>query len=125
MPLVRRAGGRMPLTVIAHDCWFGVDFQKNTMGGISNRPYRIKWVTLLCLLLTLWSALAFIAHRHSNGAESAKCAVCVAAHSAAPKAAVQQLKATFTSISIVRSIPLSPKERFVAFALSVRPPPAV
>src|SRR5437868_3271135 len=37
----------------------------------------------MCLLLTFWSALAFAAHHHSNGAESATCTFCVAAHSAA------------------------------------------
>jgi hypothetical protein len=79
----------------------------------------------MCLLLTLWSALAFAAHHHSNGTESAKCTICVAAHSAAPKAAANLLKATFTPIFSFQSAPVSAKQRFVAFALSVRPPPAV
>ena len=44
----------------------------------------VKCVALLCLLLTFWSAFAFAAHHHSKSTESAKCTVCVAAHSAAP-----------------------------------------
>jgi hypothetical protein len=84
----------------------------------------VKYVALMCLALTLWSAVAFAAHHHANGAESAKCTVCVAAHSAAPKATVNPLRATFTPISSFRADPVSAKERFAAFALSVRPPPA-
>jgi len=84
-----------------------------------------KYVALLCLVLMVWSAFAFAAHRHSSGAEAAKCTVCVAAHSAAPKATANLLKATFTATSIFRAEPVSAKGRFVVFALSVRPPPAV
>jgi len=79
----------------------------------------------MCLLLTFWSTIAFAAHHHSNRAESAKCTVCIAAHSAAPKAAANLLKATFTPISTFQADPVSAKQRFAAFALSVRPPPAV
>jgi hypothetical protein len=79
----------------------------------------------MCLWLTFWSAIAFAAHHHSNGAESAKCTVCVAAHSAAPKATANLLKATFTPIFTFQADPVSAKQRFTAFALSVRPPPAV
>jgi hypothetical protein len=85
----------------------------------------VKYVALMCLVLTFWSALAFAAHHHSNGTESAKCTVCVAAHSAAPKTTANLLKATFTPISTIQADPVSAKERFVAFALSVRPPPAI
>ena len=85
----------------------------------------VKCMTLLCLLLTLWSSLAFVAHRHANGAESAKCTVCVAAQSAAPKTAANLLKVTFTPIHNFQPETLSAPERAVAFALNVRPPPAV
>ena len=87
------------------------------------RP-SVKFAAVVCLLLTLWSALAVVAHYHPKGTESAKCSVCIAAHSAAPKAGVTVIKATFTSVSAFRADPVSAKERFVAFALSVRPPPA-
>jgi len=50
-------------------------------------------VALFCSVLTLWSAFAFAAHHHSNRAESAKCTLCVAAHSAAPKAVADVIEA--------------------------------
>jgi len=83
---------------------------------------RIAW---FCLLLTFWSAFAFAAHHHSNANEAAKCTVCVAAHSAAPKATARVPKAMFVRVSTFRAEPVSAKQRLVTFALSVRPPPAV
>lgn len=85
----------------------------------------VKYVALLCLMLTLWSALAFAAHHHTNGTDSAKCAVCVAAHSAAPKATASLLQAKFTPVSTCLPEPVFATQRFAAFALSVRPPPAI
>lgn len=85
----------------------------------------VKRVALLCLLLTLWSALAFVTHHHANGADAASCTVCVAAHSAAPKASTNLLRARFVPVRTLRADPVSAKDRFVAFALSVRPPPAI
>jgi hypothetical protein len=85
----------------------------------------VKYVALLCLMLTLWSALAFAAHHHTNSTDSAKCTVCVAAHSAAPKATASLLQAKFTPLSTRLPEPVFATQRFVAFALSVRPPPAI
>jgi len=85
----------------------------------------LKGVALVCLALTFWSALAFAAHHHSNGAESAKCTVCIAAHSATPKATVNLLIATFSPSSNLQVGPVAAKTHFVAFALSVRPPPEI
>jgi len=86
---------------------------------------KVKCVALLCLALTLWSSLAFAAHHHANGVESAKCAVCVAAHSAAPRTEVAPLKVTFVPVLTFLPEPISAAQRVVAFALSVRPPPAL
>lgn len=83
----------------------------------------LKGVALLCLMLTFWSALAFAAHHHSNSADSAKCTVCVAAQSAAPKATANLLKANFSPLFTFQAEPVSAKQHFVTFALSVRPPP--
>jgi hypothetical protein len=83
-----------------------------------------KCVALLCLVLTFWSAVAVATHHHSNAAGSAKCTVCVAAHTASPGAA-HVATATFTAVSTFRSEPLFFKERVLPFALSVRPPPSV
>jgi len=84
-----------------------------------------KYLAVMCLLLTFWSAIAFAAHHHSNGTEAAKCTVCVAAHSAAPKATAGLLKAKFTPTSTFLPEPVFAVQTFVAFALSVRPPPAI
>jgi hypothetical protein len=82
---------------------------------------RIAW---LCLLLMLWSAIAFAAHHHSDGDESAKCSVCVAALSAAPTAPALPLCTVFLAVSRVRTEPVAAaKQRLIAFALTVRPPP--
>jgi hypothetical protein len=85
----------------------------------------VKYAAVMCLLLTFWSAIAFAAHHHSNGAEAAKCSVCVAAHSAAPKTNTSPLKAKFTPISTFLPEPVLAAQSFVTFALSVRPPPAI
>ena len=45
--------------------------------------FVIKSIATFCLLLTIWSAVGFAAHHHSSSTESAKCTVCVAAHTAA------------------------------------------
>ena len=84
-----------------------------------------KQIALLCLLLTFCSAVAFVAHHHSSANDAAKCTVCVAAHSAAPMAAAVLPNQTFARIAVLRSAPVSAKQRLIAFALRVRPPPAV
>jgi hypothetical protein len=83
----------------------------------------LKSVAVICLVLTLWSALAVAVHHHPNSTESAKCSVCVAAQSAASKTGVTVLTATFASMSLFCADAVSGKQRFIAFALYVRPPP--
>jgi hypothetical protein len=82
-----------------------------------------KQVAWLCLLLTFWSAIALVSHHHRSAVESAKCTVCIAAHSAAPKAATAPSRVTSVSIFILRIESLPAKQSPLAFALSVRPPP--
>ena len=82
---------------------------------------RIAW---LCLWLMLWSALAFAVHHHSDGEDSAKCPVCVAALSTAPTAPALPARTIFHAVSTVRTEPVAAaKQRLIAFALTVRPPP--
>jgi hypothetical protein len=84
---------------------------------------RIAW---LCLLLMFSSAIAFVAHHHSDANESVRCTVCVAAHSASPPAPAVLLRATFVAVSTFQPEPVvSAKQRLIVFALSVRPPPEV
>jgi len=84
-----------------------------------------KTIAWMCLLLTLLSAVAFVVHHHSSATEAAKCTVCVAARSASPKATSTLPDATFVPVATFRSKPVSAKQRVIAFALCVRPPPGV
>jgi len=84
-----------------------------------------KKIALLCLLLTVFSAVGLVAHHHSNRTESAKCSVCVAAHSAAPKAVSVLANAAIVFSFAVVLDPVSAQQRLIAFALRVRPPPSV
>jgi hypothetical protein len=109
--------------LIAFVCDFGVE---------SNCPVTdwfmrsiSKQIALFCVLLTFWSAVAFVSHHHSSTADALKCTVCVAAHSPSPKATSTLPDREFVRISTFRSQQVSAKQRLVAFALSVRPPPAV
>ena len=80
-------------------------------------------IAFLCMLLTLWSAIASATHQHSNANESATCNVCIAAHSASPKAPANLLRVVFVSVSTVRPEPVSAQQRLTPFVLRVRPPP--
>jgi hypothetical protein len=103
--------------------FFGVDSQKEHSWGKWVRS-TVKCAAIVCLLLTLWSALAFAAHYHAKGTESATCTVCMAAHTAAPRPTTHLHRTVLSPVFIVEVAPVSQKERFIAFALSVRPPPA-
>jgi len=103
---------------------FSVHLGIRFLGSLRMRVFS-KRIALLCLMLTLWSALAFVAHHHSSATDAAKCTVCLAAHSASPKSSSQSPKVTFVSISTLRQQPVSAKQSLVVFALSVRPPPSV
>jgi hypothetical protein len=85
-----------------------------------------KRIAFLCMLLTLWSVYAFAAHHHSSSIEAAKCTVCVAAHSASPVSVSKLLNTAPVPVSrMVAAVPVAAKQRLIAFALAVRPPPAV
>ena len=91
----------------------------------AHRSVIVRITAVLCVLLMFWSAIASAAHQHSNATESAKCTVCVAAHAASPKGPSTLTHATFVVESTFQAEPVSAKQRLVAFALSVRPPPEV
>lgn len=85
-----------------------------------------KQIAWLCIALTFSSALAFAVHQHSSATEAAKCTVCVAAHSTSPKAFRSLPKVEFVTVSdSLEPQAVSAKQLLIAFALSVRPPPAV
>ena len=102
--------------------WIWVYIQSTNMQVRSMRSLQ-KVVACLCLLLTCWSAIALVAHHHSPGIDAAKCSVCIAAHSATPKAATNLQSATFCFVGVYRPKPVSSKQFLLAFALAVRPPP--
>jgi len=84
---------------------------------------RVAW---LCLLLTLSAAYSLAAHNHSNSIDAAKCTVCVAAHTASPVIAARMPHAVFVPLRTISAAePVAAKQRLIAFALFVRPPPAV
>jgi hypothetical protein len=86
----------------------------------------LKPVAWLCLLLTIVSAYSFAAHQHSNPLDEAKCSICVVAHSASPVAFCALPSAIMVLVQVVvLTEPRSARQRFIPFALSVRPPPAI
>lgn len=84
-----------------------------------------KNVALLCLVLTCCSAFLYAAHHHSNLTDEAKCTVCVASHSASPRTTHTLTSCALVVVSTFRPASVSAKERLIAFALCVRPPPSV
>jgi len=83
-----------------------------------------KIAALLCLLLTLWSAAAVVAHHHANSAESVTCPVCVAARAVAAAVTPGALKPVFVQLSTVRVQSSPAQYRLLVFALRGRAPPA-
>jgi len=84
-----------------------------------------KKVALVCLLLTVWSAVGLAAHHHSSRIEAARCSVCVIAHSAVPKTIAALPQATFVYAAAPVLDTVSSRQRLISFALRVRPPPSV
>jgi hypothetical protein len=81
---------------------------------------RIAWFSLL---LTFWSALAFAVHHHSSQDDSAACQVCIAAQSSSPTNVPLTPKPVFRRVVSSQAQPIAAKQRLIAFALCVRPPP--
>lgn len=84
-----------------------------------------KKVAVVCLLLTVWSAVALAAHHHSSATDETRCSVCVTSHSAAPKAVAPLPQAAFVAVSAPVQDTISSHQRLICSALSVRPPPGV
>ena len=87
-----------------------------------------KRVAGLCLVLILWSAVAFAVHHHADGDESAQCSaqcsVCLAALTAAPAQLAIPPQTTLLAVASVETPSESAaKQRLATFALAVRPPP--
>ena len=86
----------------------------------------IKRKAWFCLLLILLSAYGVAAHHHSGFTDEAQCAICVVAHSASPVATSILPNPLLVPVRLdVVGEAVSAKQRLIAFALSVRPPPSV
>jgi len=83
-----------------------------------------KFAALLCLLLTVWTALAVVAHHHTNGAESQTCPICVVARAPAAIVTSDAAQPVLVRLSTVRVEPSPLHHRLPVFALSGRAPPA-
>ena len=112
------------LYALAFASGFVVDSRKDREQGMVARSFS-KTTALVCLLLTLWAAWAFVSHHHSSEIEADQCAVCLAAHSAAPQAPTTVVTSRFVVVATFRSEPIQFHQRLAVFALSVRPPPNV
>ena len=118
---IEHKGSKGPIYLL--ETWFWYKFESST-------PYKnvrsiSKHIAWLCLLLTFGSAVSFATHHHSSTSEAIKCTACIAAHSSVPTASSHQPNVIFAPVAILRPRPVSAKKRLVAFALSVRPPPAI
>jgi len=79
----------------------------------------------LCLLSTLLSAYGFATHQHSNSLDDSQCTICVVAQSASPVAPSSLASVVHVLVLLVVLVgTFFASQRFVPFALSVRPPPA-
>lgn len=104
---------------------FGVESSNQSVEKNLSLRSLSKSVALLCLLLTFWSAITQFSHRHSDRTNESTCQVCVAAHSSSPKSATAAPKPLFLKILTPRRRPVAARQRLIAFALFVRPPPSV
>ncbi len=84
-----------------------------------------RWLTLLCLSLILWTAVAESTHNHANKTESATCSICVVAHSATPVVSSHQARPVFAAIGLLQEKEVSAKARLSVFDLGIRGPPVV
>lgn len=85
----------------------------------------LKPLAALCILVMFVSAYGFAVHQHSSFSDEAQCTICVVAHSASPTTPSTLLSAVFVLVlAVVVAERVSAKQRLIAFALTVRPPPA-
>ncbi len=82
-----------------------------------------KPVAWFCLLLMFGSAWVVAVHNHADEAKAASCQVCIAAHSATPATALPTAKPIFWRLFAVVLEISDAKQRLLAFALVIRPPP--
>jgi len=82
-----------------------------------------KPVAWFCLLLMCGSAWVVAVHHHADEAKAASCQVCIAAHTAAPTTTLPNPKPIFWRLFAVVPEISDAKQRLLAFALVIRPPP--
>jgi len=84
-----------------------------------------KFAALLCLLLTVWIAVAVVAHHHADSAESHTCPLCVVARAVAAVTVPSSAQPVLVRLYAVRLESSPVQHRLPVFALSSRAPPAL
>jgi hypothetical protein len=84
-------------------------------------------LSLLCVLLILFAAVAQTNHVHRAGSNSSdhECSICSVAHSTAHVVVATQPAPVFTKTVLVSSQKASPKSFLLVSFLYIRPPPSV
>jgi len=82
-----------------------------------------RWLACLCLMLTMWAAMAESVHQHANQTDSASCSICVVAHSSAPAIPSHQAKPLFTTVDLLADEEITAKAQLDVFKLAIRGPP--
>ncbi|HVI08490.1 MAG TPA: hypothetical protein VND65_09370 [Candidatus Binatia bacterium] len=83
-----------------------------------------RWLTWLCLSLTLWAAVAESTHSHANKTESPSCPLCAVAHSTAPAPVSSHTTPLFAAIGVMHDRELSAITHLTVSKLGIRGPPA-
>ena len=86
--------------------------------------FTFRWLTLLCLSLMLWTAVAESTHNHPNKAEAASCSICVVAHSASPAISSHHARPVFAAVGLLQEEEVIAKARLSVLDLGIRGPPA-
>jgi hypothetical protein len=94
--------------------------------GDGRRSLRVL-TALVCVLLILFVGAAQVLHMHAQDeAANASCSLCAVAHAAALPAPVLGTLAVAEAVATIAApYAVSAPNRFFAFSLYVRPPPAV
>jgi hypothetical protein len=85
----------------------------------------VRWSSLLCLSLMLWTVAAESTHNHPNQTESASCSICIVAHSASPTVGSSHTAPVFAAIGLLREEDVVAKARFDFSEAGIRGPPTL
>ena len=86
----------------------------------------VKLLGLACVFLLLMGAVVQVAHVHPSGSISTthNCAVCVVAAGSIDIASIPHIELIHLVSLQIQSQEISPYTGFIAFSLTIRPPPS-